>query len=99
MDNQIDDQVKEKRLETLYLVQDDIALTQNERHLGKIMDVLITEYDEANYCYLGRSYAFAPDDIDGNIACYALRELAIGEVVKVKILDASINGLSGSVED
>ena len=99
MDNQIEEAIKEKRLEALYLVQDDIALAQNERHLGKVMDVLITEYDAENYCYLGRSYAFAPDDIDGNIACYALRELTIGEVVKVKILDASINGLSGSVEE
>ena len=37
------------------------------------------------------------DDIDGYVVCYATEELQIGDVVKVKILDASINSLSGQV--
>ena len=35
--------------------------------------------------YYGRSYAFAPDDIDGMIVFQSRKELSIGDVVKVKI--------------
>ena len=97
MDNQVEDELKQQRLESLYLVQDDIALTANERHIGSLTDVLIIDYDEESYAYIGRNYAFAPDDIDGFIFVYSREELKIGDVVKVKILDASINTLSGEV--
>ena len=97
MPNQIDEDEKQRRLEGLYLAQDDIALRSNEAHLGTITEVLITDYDESSYAYIGRNYAFAPDDIDGFIFVYSFKELKIGEVVNVKILDASINTLSGEV--
>lgn len=93
MDNQIPDDVKETRLEALYLAQDDIALAANQKYIGTEMEVLIVDYDEESYAYIGRSYAFAPDDIDGYIFVYSAKELHIGEVCKVKILDASINTL------
>ena len=97
MPNQVAEEIKERRLEALYLVQDDIALKANERHIGSITDVLIVDYDQDSYAYIGRNYAFAPDDIDGFIFVYSQQELEIGDVVKVKILDASINTLSGEV--
>lgn len=97
MPNQIAEEEKERRLEALYLAQDDVALKANEKHIGSVTDVLITDYDPESYAYIGRNYAFAPDDIDGFIFVYSYKELKIGEVVKVKILDASINTLSGEV--
>lgn len=97
MPNQITEDVKEKRLEALYLAQDEIALAANEKHIGSITEVIITDYDSDSYAYIGRNYAFAPDDIDGFIFVYSAVELNIGDVVKVKILDASINTLSGEV--
>ena len=97
MPNQIDEEIKESRLEALYYAQDDIALKANERHIGSVSEVLITDYDQESYAYIGRNYAFAPDDIDGFIFVYSFNELKIGDVVKVKILDASINTLSGEV--
>ena len=95
--DQIDEEIKESRLEALYLAQDDIALKKNSQHLGEVTEVLITDYDPESYAYIGRNYAFAPDDIDGFIFVYSINELNIGDVVKVKILDASINTLSGEV--
>ena len=95
MENQIDEEVKEQRLNALYLAQDDIALQANEKHIGKVTEVLIVDYDAESFAYIGRNYAFAPDDIDGFIFVYSGDELKIGDVVKVKILDASINTLSG----
>ena len=97
MPNQIPEEVKQARLEALYLAQDDIALEANRKHFNEITEVLITDYDEESYAYIGRNYAFAPDDIDGFIFVYSKIELNIGDVVKVKILDASINTLSGEV--
>ena len=95
MQNQIPEEIKEDRLNALYLVQDDIALAANEKHLGTTSEVLIIDYDEESFAYIGRNYAFAPDDIDGFIFVYSMNELQIGDVVKVEILDASINTLSG----
>ena len=97
MPNQIPEEIKEERLNALYLVQDDIALAANEKHIGTVSEVLIIDYDEDSYAYIGRNYAFAPDDIDGFIFVYSMDELNIGDVVKVEILDASINTLSGKV--
>ena len=94
MDNQIDEDVKKQRLDELYLAQDAIALEANEKRIGNITEVLITDYDAESFAYIGRDYAFAPDDIDGFIYVYSMEELKIGSVVKVKILDASINTLS-----
>ncbi len=95
--NQIDDEVKETRLNALYLAQDIIAEEANSKQIGSVTEVLITDYDEESFAYIGRNYAFAPDDIDGFIFVYSHVELQIGDVVKVKILDASVNTLSGEV--
>lgn len=95
MDNQIAEEIKQERLNALYLAQDDIAQAANEKHIGKITETLIVDYDADSYAYIGRNYAFAPDDIDGFIFVYSIKELKVGDVVKVKILDASINTLSG----
>lgn len=97
MPNQIASNVKEERLSALYLAQDMIAEEANSRQIGTVSEVLIVDYDADSYAYIGRNYAFAPDDIDGFIFVYSANELKIGDVVKVKILDASINTLSGEV--
>lgn len=95
MPNQIDEEIKKERLDALYLAQDDIAQEANNKHIGSVTETLIIDYDADSYAYIGRNYAFAPDDIDGFIFVYSAKELKIGDVVKVKILDASINTLSG----
>ena len=97
MPNQIASNVKEARLSALYLAQDMIAEEANSKQIGTVSEVLIVDYDAESYAYIGRNYAFAPDDIDGFIFVYSANELKIGDVVKVKILDASINTLSGEV--
>lgn len=97
MTNQIPEDIKKQRLEALYLVQDEIALERNMLHVGKYMETLIIDYDAENYAYVGRSYAFAPDDIDGAIYVYSTDELKIGEVYSVKIVNASINFLEGVI--
>ena len=53
------------------------------------------KYNE--YAYLGRSYAYAPDDVDGYIYIYADDELKIGDVIKVEIIGADEHGLTAKV--
>lgn len=92
---QIPQDVKERRLEELYKTQEPIALELNQKHLHEVMDVLITGYDEDAYAYTGRSYAFAPDDIDGIVNVYSSYELTIGQVYKVEIINATLLSLDG----
>lgn len=97
MKNQIDEDVKKERLERLYMAQDEIAYQKNQEQIGLIFDCLIVEYDYNEYAYLGRSYAYAPDDVDGYINIYSNEELNIGDVVKVKIIGADETGLLAEV--
>ena len=97
MTNQIDEEVKQSRLEAIYLVQDSIMEELNKKHLGTITDALIIDYDMDSYAYIGRNYAFAPDDIDGFIYVYSAKELKIGDVVKIKVLDSGVNTLEAEL--
>lgn len=89
---------EEEKIERYNMVMDAqyyISLALNREKIGNIYDVLIENYDEENFMYIGRSYAFAPDDIDGCIYVAAHEELHPGDVVKVKILDADSYTLTG----
>ena len=45
--------------------------------------------------YVARSYAYAPDEIDGAIFVASKRELKLGERIKVKVLDSDAYTLTG----
>ncbi len=45
--------------------------------------------------YVARSYAYAPDEIDGAIFIAAKNELSLGQRVKVKVLDCDEYTLTG----
>lgn len=94
--NIISENEKQERYEMLMDVQNQIALENNQKLLNKVLnDVFIIDYDEDTYMYVGRSYAYAPDDIDGCIYIAAKRELKLGERISVKILDCDEYTLTG----
>ena len=95
MENQIPEEIKNERYNKVMEAQFYISLEQNRSQIGKSFDVIVEGYDEENYMYYGRSYAFAPDDIDGNVYFASINEYKIGDVVKVKILDADSYSLTG----
>lgn len=82
MENQILEEVKNKREQELMLLQQEISLDKNKKKLGKTYEVLIEGYN--NGFYYGRSYEMAPD-IDGEIYFTSKNELIIGSIVNVKI--------------
>ena len=94
--NEIDESTKQARYERLMAAQNEIALSNNKALIGKALDdVFIIGYDEESYLYVARSYAYAPDEIDGAIYVAAKRELSLGERIKVKVLDCDAYTLTG----
>lgn len=83
MENQVDEEIKEKRLNRLMEEQISISEKMLENNIGRQLDVLIEE-NAGNNIYVGRSYMDAPE-IDGVVYVNSSRELKIGEFVKVKI--------------
>ena len=84
--DQIDEEVKSRRLEVLMaeqsVVNDELAETQ----IGKTLDVLVEGYDRMNKCYYGRSKMDAPD-IDGKVFFMTEKEHKAGEILPLKIYD------------
>jgi ribosomal protein S12 methylthiotransferase len=86
--DQIDEETKQIRLNEIMKIQKKIARKKNREEVGHIHETIVEAYDPESLFYYGRSYAFAPDDIDGYIVFQSLVDLAIGDIVKVKIKDS-----------
>ncbi len=94
--NIIPEDEKQRRYEILMDVQKQIALNKNKEYIGKVLDdCFIIDYDEESFMYVARSYAYAPDEIDGAIFIAAKNELSLGQRVKVKVLDCDEYTLTG----
>ncbi|BBE30452.1 ribosomal protein S12 methylthiotransferase RimO [Tepiditoga spiralis] len=96
MDGQVDEKIKEKRLEELMMLQKDISEEIMIKHIGKNMKVLIEE--KTDNVYVGRTFMDAPE-IDGNIIFKCNKTLKIGNFINVKINNAYEYDLEGEVLD
>ena len=92
-DNQIDEEVKQKRLDKVMRAQQGISYRKNKAHIGEIMEGLVVGKEKEQY--LLRSYWNAPDDVDGKIYFSSQEDLLEGDIVKVKITDAFVYDLMG----
>ena len=94
--NVISEAEKQRRYELLMSAQKEIIEKKNKDLVGTILDdCFIIGYDEESYMYVARSYAYAPDEIDGAIFVASKRELKLGERIKVKVLDSDAYTLTG----
>jgi ribosomal protein S12 methylthiotransferase len=91
--DQVDEDVKEFRANTLMEIQREISKTRNGNRIGQDLDVLIERYDGRNDVYIGRSQYDAPE-IDGEVFVTS-RTAAIGEMTKVRITHSFEYDLSG----
>ena len=85
-DGQIDEQVKQDRADIVMATQAEISSQLNEKKLGRMIDVLLEDYDVVAETYYGRSKADAPD-IDGKVYFSAPKGLKVGHVYKVRVTD------------
>lgn len=86
MENQIDEAVKEARLDAIMRRQLEISLAVNEAKIDKIFTVLVEERD-ADGSYIGRTAYDAPE-IDDSVLFTSKRALKAGDFVQVQINDA-----------
>lgn len=86
MENQIDEAVKEARLDAIMRRQLEISLAVNEAKIGKTFTVLVEERD-ADGSYIGRTAYDAPE-IDDSVLFTSKRPLKAGDFVQVQINDA-----------
>lgn len=96
-DEQVSEREKTVRYNKIMKTQAQISYKLNQKRIGEVIDVLITEFDEDNYCYSGVCYLFAPDDIDGKLYVYSKDELEIGKTYKAKIINADIYDLDAEI--
>lgn len=92
MKDQVDDAVKEQRVDDFMSLQMDVSEALMEKHVGRVLDVLVTELTEEGA--LGRSYLDAPD-IDGEITVYTDKKLSVGDFIKVEITESTAYDLGG----
>lgn len=92
MEDQVDDAVKEERVDAFMSFQMDVSEALMEKHVGRVLDVLVTELTEEGA--LGRSYLDAPD-IDGEIMIYTDKNLSVGDFIKVEITESTAYDLGG----
>ena len=87
MENQIDDEVKQKRADIIMEHQQTVMAEYCESLIDTEIEVLVEGFDKLAECFYGRSYADAPE-VDGCVFFTTDgRKPRTGEFVKVKISD------------
>ena len=94
--DQLDEEEKRRRADTVTETQMLISDRQSEERVGKDMEVVVEGWDKWAECYFGRSYAEAPE-IDGKIFFTSDSPRTVGEYVKVHIDGTMDYDLLGSV--
>ena len=82
--DQLDEQVKQDRLDLLMREQLEINEENNSKMIGKTVTVLCEDYDPVSEVHFGRDAANAPE-IDGKIYFRSNVRIAPGSFVKVKL--------------
>ena len=96
MDDQIDDETKQRRYDEIYALQQKISTESNKNRVGEEVDVTIDSVSDDGIFYIGRSYGEAPE-VDPAIYVAATNEegLIIGNRYKVRIIDSSEYEMTG----
>lgn len=98
MPDQIDEQTKIDRGDTIMQQQFEIFSKKQEERIGKTYKVLVEGYDSYTDAYCGRSYMDAPD-IDSCVYFTSSVPLENGEFVEVRIINTKEYDLLGECVD
>ncbi len=85
-EDQIDEQVKQDRMDSIMREQLEINEARNRSMIGKTISVLCEDYDPVSEIHFGRGEADAPE-IDGKVYFKSDVRIAPGSFVNVKIRD------------
>lgn len=79
------DEVKERYLDELMKLQEQIALENQQKKIGRVIEVLVEDQEGLTGKYRGRSEWDAPDGVDGMVIFTSDRPIEMGSFVKVKV--------------
>src|SRR5690606_35583076 len=98
MDGQIDDAVKQARVEELMLAQQEVVFARNKKRLGETLDVMIERPAgrDIEDGYVARHAGQAPD-IDSVVFVTSRDPLHPGQIASVKVTDFQAYDLVGQV--
>jgi len=92
MEEQIEEEIKEKRLSEVFEAQKEISLELNQKRINTTCEVIVEEISEDERYFVCRSMMEAPD-VDGRIYIEITEESAkkviVGEFAMVKIIDCN----------
>ena len=94
MEDDVTEEVKQERVDTIMAIQQNISLETNEKRVGTIEKVLIDRI-EGDY-YIGRTQYDSPEVDDEILISVDEAELNIGDFVNVKLTKADYFDLYGS---
>lgn len=98
--NQIDEDVKERRLKELFDVQKPISLEKNMKRIGQKVEVIVEDITDDEKYFSCRSMLEAPD-VDGKIYIKidknSASKVIVGDYITVKITDCNEYDLFASV--
>ena len=97
MDNQIDESIKQKRLDIIMNHQYFINQKRLDSLIGKTFEAIFDHIDLDLNCYVFRNYSQALDDADGYIYVEMFDDAEIGEFYKIQITDHSDYDLYGKI--
>ena len=95
MPDQIDEQIKQERMDILMGIQLEINERLNERRVGKTLTVLCEGFDPVSEAHYGRSAHDAPE-IDGKVYFDSPRRIPAGTFVAVKVKEVVDYDLFGT---
>lgn len=96
MDNQVEQEVKNRRAEIIMEQQYRIFEKKQESRIGTVMTAIVDGFDDENMLYMGRTYMDAPE-IDTSVIISTEDELFAGQLVKIKIIGVDDCDLVGEV--
>jgi len=96
--DQIDEETKEERYDTLMLIQQEVSRENNLSLVGKRLKVIIEDYDFDELCYMARTYGDTPD-VDMRAYVFSKDELNQGDIVEMTVLQSTEYDLTGEVTD
>lgn len=95
MEETVSEEEKLRRKTEILAVQQEIGIALLQERVGREYEVLIESKDPLTGMYIGRSYEFAPDNVDGNIRFRSDKDHEQGGFTHVRITKVSGQNLIG----
>lgn len=90
-----EESIKQQYLDELMKLQEQIAWENQQKKLGKVIEVLVEDKDGLTNRYRGRSAWDAPDEVDGMVIFRSDRAIEPGTFVQVRITEVLVHDVIG----